>query len=342
MTALRTAIVAALLGGFGSLALACATGSDEPGGGGHNLPSANLIPAELPEKPGVLDSTEADYVRPWAVATGGESLRVWYGVRTEARTTIGQARAALIDGLWTFTHQTDVAVEAVHPWEQDRIDEPNVIRRPTGALWMAYTAAGGAAIGIAFSSNGILWQRGDAPVLEPSAAWEGGLLAHASLVDEPDLGRILLYYMAGDGTGGGVASSVDGGLTFERAVDEPFLTPLPADGDAESPPLALDTSPLTGLGCQRHISPIGRAVYSCFYAAGDSIGYAASFDGTTFTRFPLNPLVMEEEGDIGAPMRVLDLLLYERNRKPGFPSQGRGIGAGWFGTGGDPITPAAD
>lgn len=313
--------------------LACATGSDVPGGGGYGLPSMSPGRPVLPENPLVLKLEDARLGHPWGLVDAGGSLRVWLDVGRTDSTSIGLATGQpTAEGGWAFELTDPTVLGAELAWEGAHVSQPSVAE-DGGLLLMAYAGGGGAGIGLAISQDGLTWSRGDAPVLEPVDGWEGGELSHPSLVAEP--GRILLFYLGADGGGMGVAASTDGGATFERLVAGPVFEPAPEpappeDPDAPAPAPPFDTGPLTGASVFPRTTALGRRLYACWYTSGGSLGYAASWDGTAFSRSTANPFLEDPGYDIGSPHRAGDVLLHARNRRKGKPQKGQGLGAAYF------------
>lgn len=113
-------------------------------------------------------------------------------------------------------------------------------------------------------------------VLEPDAAWEGGIVSGPSVVRAPS-GEILLYY-AGRG-GIGLARSSDGGVTFRKDAASPVL--------ARDPSSTWETTELRGPSV--YLLPDGR--FRLLYASGVAIGEAESTDGVRFTRLGPSPVL---------------------------------------------------
>jgi hypothetical protein len=282
------------------LAVQCALGTDEPGGGGHNLPHIDVVPIAVPAKPILFAKTGVRLSRPWGIERQSGAVELWVGAESDSEQRIlnvGDGRE--------FKAELD--------WEQGAVADPCVVGE-----WFAYTGAAGGGIGIADRAANGEWVRREAPVLTPGAAWEAGNVHHPSLVEEPDMSRTLLFYVAGDGAGIGVAAGTMAATDFERMSSSPILVPG-AWSEAKTPQI-------NGAAVYLTQSALGRPVYGCFYSLNGQLGYAAGFEPTEFVDFDLNPIVEESGFNLTEPMRVGQRVLHVRNAEKNKPAKGRVIG----------------
>lgn len=313
--------------------LGCATGSDEVGGGGLNLPSSLPGVLTVDENPLVLGVDGETLAHPSVERATETRLTVWVGVESDASAHVARIigeRAE--DGVWSFERAANPALTATHGWEKGQVSQPSVIR--IGEEYrMAYIGGGGDGIGIATSDDGATFVGADSPALTPAATWEAAHLGHPSLLSTGD--RLLVFWLGGEGAGLGVAESYDAGATFSRLADEPVFGPAPvpeppADPEAtpEKPPF--DAVPLTGARVVETRTPLDRTVLQLWYSAGDRLALAASFDGLAWSRSDANPLLEDLDFDIASPSPAGDLLLHIRNIKKKKPKLGRGLGLARF------------
>lgn len=210
-------------------------------------------------------------------------------------------RAGSEDGQ-TFGVPVVVIDPAAGPeWLEGQIEAPSVVfDSEEGSYHMAFSYARRAGIGYATSANGLSWQIADEPLLVPEGVEEEAGIGSPSLVFDGDTLR--LYY---DAVGG-----------EEDAPSRIYLATAPA-----SDPLQMSRQGLildVGTGCldfdgseeacwdsagvgapevRIATNEAGRTIYRLFYAGtrnrSHDLGFAASFDGLTFERFPFNPVVDE-------------------------------------------------
>jgi hypothetical protein len=285
-----------------SCVVGCATGSDEPGGGGFNLPHIDALPVSMPDDPVVYSQEKTTLSRPWAVVTDA-GIQLWFGAKNA-------------EGEWIASSHGE-SFNAQEPWEDGRVREPCVVGN-----WLVYGAGDNAGIGLAERVDG-QWLRRSDPILAPEQDWESGMLAHPSLLVEKDLGRTLLFYVAGENRAAiGVAASDMDAVVFERLSQTPVFEPQPWN----------DTTflPLSGASAYLSLSPLGRPIYGIYYSRQGAIGYAAGFEPTQFDELQVNPLLEQSGYNLEGPMRAGDYLFHSRNLKQYNPSKGRVIGAATF------------
>ena len=308
---------------------ACATGSDQPGGGGYNIPTAVPGRLVLPEKKVALVLEDGDVGRPWGILESPGALRIYLGIDQGESARIGLATGTRTEDGWVFELKDPRALEAELEWEAGRVGDPCVASLPGGERLLAYAGGNAAGIGLARSPDGETWTRSPTPALVPEVEWEGGRVWHPTLVVEP--GRILLFYMGGDGSGLGVAASADLAGSFERLAPGPSFAPAempepPEDADVKAPAPPFDAKPLDGMSVFRTVSALGRTVYGGWYASNSAFAHAASFHGLTFSRSNLNPFLEDEGYGLASPHQVGDVILYSRLRKKGKATGGRALG----------------
>ncbi len=295
---------------FVVLAAACATGTDEPGGGADYLPSSGIVPVTVPAEPGVLEVEDVDLSRPWGLMAGADVMQVWFAAATDEGSSIGLASGALVDGAWTLTLDTQTALAASQPWEGTSLTHPAVVRRADGSLLMAYVAGDGH-IGLA-TATGDTWTAAAEPIIEGSADEP---LTHPSLIDEPALSRVLLFYVRA----GAVHLAIGNAAGTKFDVQETAV--LPAD----------EENALTAASVIRTSSTLGRTLYRCHFANALGIHFAGGFEPTALDAPDLNP-VMEDTGfKPDDPMQAGAVILYARNLVKNKPKKGRGLAVAYIG-----------
>ena len=256
--------------------------------------------------------------RPSARAEADGSLTIWLAVGGH----VVRVHATQTESGLAATMEDEAALVSTEAWEAGAVGDPSV-----AGLVMAYTGGDGAGIGLATSADGFSFTSAPSPALVPVEPWEAGHVASPSLVVEPDLGRRLLFYVGGHGAGVGVASSIDGGATFTRLASGPVLAPSPA-----AKPAPFDVKPFTSASVVRRATPLERTVYELWYSVDGVLATASSFDGLTFSRFPLNPVLVDSGFDLAGPFRMDGVLLHVRNVSKGTAKKGRGLGVALFGS----------
>ncbi len=315
-------VACALLGGCGTLADA---GHEDRGD--QNLPSAGVAPWDKVD----LDGDATNLVQPWTLEVMPESDRVVEPslVKAHDRYVLFYARAGASSraGIWRSEASSPESLYEAGPggrvleaslgWEQGAVGAPAIVvdESPGIAqpyrLW--YEGGGGRGIGLATSADGMRWTKHGPPVIVPDREWEAGRVAAPTVAR---VGRELwLWYEGGDGAGIGLATSPDGVDWVKHPEDGPVLAPaLPwegvttsgvAPGHVGSPSVVLDASqtpPRFGLYYSGYV-PVERNPLTGDDRDGvtpgernRSIGYAASTDGSHWTRADpgINPVVAEK------------------------------------------------
>lgn len=293
-TPLRALLVALV---FAVAASACAAaGGDE--GGAANLPERGVAPWERVEPDGapfVLrppPSSGLRYGEPAALVTDG-GVRLYFDERGPDGARILAAESA--HGV-TFDAPREVLEGATGP---------SAAVGPDGRVWLAFATADEAAIGLAASDDGL-----DFTVEASALTAEGDeRLAAPSLVVVD--GRLVVFYTTTTTDGDAVTSAIarasalpGASLQREGVVLEAGRDCVARDG---APEPCWDGDAVGSPDVRVAITATDRRVFRLFYrgargASGD-LGFAASWDGFEFSRFPFNPIVAERF-DEQAPSQV--------------------------------------
>ena len=267
------------------------------GGGAENLPNRGIVPyarhaadaspdaTEEPPTTWVLQSPDPAALRYVEPAPVQDGARLWlYAQRRDvAADTSSIVRAELVDGGERALEPTVVIEDAA---------APAVVR--IAAEWLlAWSAPDASRILIARSSDGATLT--GEPVTAVAAIDPTTAVRSPSLVALSD-GTLELYYEARDGedapptihraiSDGALDAFEPASPVFETGTgctdpsgdDEPCWD---ADGVGE-PSVALATTPASRT--LRRLFYVGRS------GSSTAVGFAASFDGTTWSRFPFNP-----------------------------------------------------
>ena len=272
--------------------LACATGSDTPGGGGHNLPSAGLGPWLLPEEPEIFKRDDASLSHPWAHAG-----HVWYTVTpAEGGSHIARAVIETDDrGAVSMTETNAQALVASQPWEGDGVSQPSVIEHD-GTLLMAYVGTAG----VGLASGGVDAWSSDGLVAE--GAWSS-----PSLVSDGE--RLLLFAIK------------------DEAVHVMEKTPS-TDFNEQGDTIIADVT--HGATCHADVSALNRMIFRCYVAKTVGISVWSSFSLTGFQ--PAMPDPLYEDAGFGAsdPMAYDGWLFYSRHKQKNVSSLGTGIAVAYL------------
>ena len=272
------------------LALSCAACATQGGedGGDDNLPDRGINGWEK-------DPAEAGAPPPY--------------VLTEAGATLGGSSALVVgQRLWIYGQRETVNGVELFRAEGDLTGaafdapvglgiagrDPSVVADDDG-FWLAYVDAQGA-LRMARSSDGLAFE--DLEVTGISAD------RHApSLV--LDGARVRLYLAAGDRIVHTEATRDALAFGPESEVLAPGTDCVKLNGD---PVACWDESAILEAEVRRATTATGAIVYRMFYvgSAGNDadLGFAASYDGLVFTRFPYNP-VLTGAFDEAAPSEVI-------------------------------------
>lgn len=187
-------------------------------------------------------------------------------------------------------------------YEQDVVQEPNVIADPTGIAQLRMFYTGGwdpCAIHAAVSNNGGLnWTRvGSAPIIGQGAAGVAGNVAHTGLWEDPASPLTLHLSFAAPAIGPlRRVTTTDGGLTWGSPV-----TLLTAAG--------WERGEFGNSACVKR-GDVWHLIYEAMNNSGFwEMGYATSTDGVSFTRQyggqPLRSLQVGSGAMYGGPVLTL-------------------------------------
>ncbi len=217
-------------------------------------------------------------------------------------------------------------------WDSNGVETVAVARSAADHLLLVHTGDrpdGTYAIGRAVSADGLAWQRDEAPLLLPVAAWEqpacvdppactqhvGGVLEPSVVIDTT--GREHVWY-AGLGLRGSELSAAighawtDDGVQWQRAAD-PVFSPGPAGAWDEVLVSQTNVVPDPAGGYHLFYQGVSRAQQAmcdaspCTFYTPGSIGHAFSADGDTWVRDPA-PLLEPTGADgffVGGPSAVI-------------------------------------
>ena len=148
---------------------------------------------------------------------------------------IGRATASAPTGPWTFDESAVLSPGSDGEWDDLQVMRVNVLPLDDGYI-MYYAGVNKdseSRIGLAFSADGITWEKYDNPdtteapyaesdpIMEPELDWEGTWLGRPEVVQTAD-GWIMLYE-GGRGSQTGIAISEDS-INFKRYEANPILT----------------------------------------------------------------------------------------------------------------------
>jgi len=294
---LRTLFRASII----ALALPACAAEGGREGGGDNLPDRGITgwerSASDTTKPFVLTTEGMPLGGASAVVVAGQVLV--YGHRVSAESTFELFRAEGDATGASFAAPVPLGI-AGH--------DPSVLR-VDGRYWLAYVDAANA-IALATSSDGRTF----------TALATIGIAADRrgpSLVIEGD--RMRLYLSTGTTLVHTEAVRSDApSFGPEVEVLAPGIGCVDPSGVAEA---CWDEDAIVDAEVRRATTPTGGVVYRMFYAAhagGDSdIGFAASYDGVTFERFPYNPVLtgtFDERSPTSVIAAGIYVLLWDESR----------------------------
>ena len=289
-----------------STALACllaACGAaGGPDGGGDNLPDRGIIPYQkitaVEQNPPFLfgpdESAGLVMVEPSALVVDGR-VSIFFEARDEAGPGGKIVRADSPDGGLTFG-RPEVVLE---PEGLERVGAPSVVVDPGGVWTMAVEIGQEEGIALATSGDGRAFSLDPEPVLAPQGDSEAGGLGGPSLVlvsrgfdlyyharPQGEEGLTAIYKASGDAEGFTRSGRVIGpgeGCLSAAGIPEACWD----GGGASSPEVHLSRNVATG-------RTLVRMMYTGTGSGNNvGIGFAASFDGEDWSRFPFNPILAE-------------------------------------------------
>jgi hypothetical protein len=166
----------------------------------------------------VLDGADIALAKPGIdVSTGfladdGTWVLIFGTVSPSAPWQLYRATAPEPKGPWTIDDEPIVTGGAAGSFDTGGVQWPWVAR--VGDRWALYYAGfdvpqgGSGAIGVAWSDDGVTWEKQAEPVLVPSERWEGRSLDRPRVAATPD--GLVMVYAGRDLTDRGLATSTDG------------------------------------------------------------------------------------------------------------------------------------
>ncbi len=183
-----------------------------------HLTSEDGIAWTLDSKAPPLDSQDIEVANPGIdVSTGyvtddGTWVLVFETVAAVQPWTVWRATAPSPQGPWTIDDQPIVVPGAGKAFDHGGIQWPSVVR--VGDRWALYyagfdlPAAGTGRIAVAFSDDGLTWEKQAEPVLTATELWEGRSIDRPRVVATPT--GLVMIYAGRDLNDRGLATSQDG------------------------------------------------------------------------------------------------------------------------------------
>ncbi len=148
---------------------------------------------------------------------------------------IGRATATEPTGPWVFDDEPVLSPGSEGEWDDLQVMRVNVLPVEDGyVMYYAGVNADGSQIGMATSTDGIVWEKYDDPetteapyaesdpIMQANSGWEGSRLGRPEVVQTDD-GWVMLYEGGRNGSQTGLAISEDG-IHFSRYAQNPILT----------------------------------------------------------------------------------------------------------------------
>ena len=301
------------------LSIGCGSIGGE-GGGGDNLPNRGIVPYERHDGRVIEGSGEVPDADPEdaVVIADGDSFNVHAPgalLRGDGTIVLYVELEGDDDSTWIATTSSDdgVTFGALEPVlrPEDVGADPPRVGAPApilvdGATYVAFEVGDGASIGIARWRGDVLEETESAVLLSDDQT----TVHEPSLVDVD--GVWSLYYEARPIAGDGLAE-----IRLSTSADwqdfddgDPVFTAeeecVDSSGEPES---CWDRDGVGSPEVRVAETAIGRRIYRMWYAGGDvggrDVGFASSFDGREWARFPFNPVVSERP-DEWSPTNVFD------------------------------------
>ena len=286
------------------IAAGCASIGQE-GGGADNLPNRGIIPyamtsaEDLGADTGLLlnwtDDVGGQFTGPHAMAHDGGTLLFaeWYESEGDDGVIV---RAESFDGLHFGQPEVVLEADTQLPWLGGRVGAPSVIRHE-GMWFMAFEFGQGSAIGLAWSVDGRHFIPHEQPLLEPVGADEaGGIFSPSVVMIGPN--EVRVFYESRSTEGVASLRSARSDDTWQFTRDGLTLGPGVGCLDVQGQPEACwDAQGVAQPDVRLATTASGRRVLRLVYVGigqgGKRLGFAASWDGTTWSRFALNPTLTE-------------------------------------------------
>jgi len=246
-----------------------------------------------------------DLTHPWVIKEG-DVYRMWYTGRRGEAFLIGYATSR--DGIrWV---DGGSGLGPGKGWDRLVVLHPMVLKDPlSGQYILFYSGKGepkeGLRIGYALSRDGLQWERGEAPILEPEYGWDAvGAYRPIAIWDGH---HYLLWYAGADGRRIRIGLSFsDDGKTWSRYGKNPVI-------DVREGKAWMDTSIYRGTVMKE--DGVYRMWFSGFNGTRVRIGHATSRDGINWTRSPLGPVLEPGDGwdrfGVGYPSVIKEGNLYK-------------------------------
>ena len=183
-----------------------------------HLTSTDGIAWTLDEAAPPIDSEDVSVANPGIdVSTGfiaddGTWVLIFETVSTSTPWRLYRATAPGPAGPWTAEDEPILSEGASGAFDHGGVQWPSVVK--VGDRWALFYAGfdqpqnGTGAIGVAFSDDGVTWEKRAEPVLVASEKWEGRSLDRPRVVQGPD--GLVMLYTGRDLTDRGLATSQDG------------------------------------------------------------------------------------------------------------------------------------
>ena len=282
------------------------------GGGAENLPNRGIVPYRAPAPDASPDSASKprafhvlspapdsgdSFEAPSAVLAASGKVVLFATLRPGDGAVPRIVRAeGDRDGMSFGPVETVVGPSALPEWAASGTVSPGVSTHK-GSWLLAFATADGEAIGLARSADGRSFEVMPVPILrardDPREA--GGIGSPSPVTDGPNL---LLAYEARAEAGGAPeilllrATSAEG--SFERAGAAIAGGEGCTDAKGEAEP-CWDADGVSDPELRAGTSGAGRSVLRLFYVGHGSksaaLGFAASFEGSDWQRFPYNPVL---------------------------------------------------
>jgi hypothetical protein len=289
-------VTGALIAGVvaGVVASCAALGGDD--GGGAHLPNRGVVPwtrVTPNDAPFILvppaNAPSTRWREPNALVRDG-AVHLYVEARDTADDSARVLWATSEDGV-SFTAPSVALADAAAPSAAIAAD---------GTTWLAFAAPDGAAIGLVSSADGAVFDGVAAEVVATATGDE--VVASPSLVIDGD--RLVVYFTRATTGSAPVIARVSGPpsgpFTPDGVALEAGAGCLASDGAAEP---CWDDGGVTSPDVRLATTPAGRRVFRLFYrgvhGATGALGFAASWDGLTFSRFPFNPVIDERFDEVG-------------------------------------------